>query len=202
MAQPLPTGAYIIRNKAVDKVLHTGVSGVPVTAADVDSHHYRDQQILWIEAIPEHKDENEDGAIYTISNIFYGVSFDAPSRRNCKIISYHSHGERWQKWIIKPAKDEKEGTFFNIINLSKLEAIEIINDNCCIFKIEENNDKQRWEFLISLVDVPAGWVQIRNVFSGDLLQQTYITSLPFLAPAPLRSNELNLRKAGEHNGHL
>ncbi|KAL7272652.1 hypothetical protein RUND412_004524 [Rhizina undulata] len=60
-------------------------------------------------------------------------------------------------------------------------------------EFSETNSQQRWEFLIPRVHVPAGWIRIRNVSSGDFLQQNYLSSPPFLAPAQYGSNASNLR---------
>src|SRR5436190_1242297 len=46
----------------------------------------------------------------------------------------------------------------------------------------ELDSRQQWEFVIPVVDVPAGWLRIQNICSGGCLTHKYLTSPPFLSP--------------------
>ncbi|KAL7272651.1 hypothetical protein RUND412_004523 [Rhizina undulata] len=97
------------------------------------------------------------------------------------------------------------GDFYNIINVFDKGALDITcgdcnflaiacEETCITSKFSASDLLQRWEFLIPRVDVPAGWVRIRNVSSGAFLQHNYLSSPPFLAPAQCDSNVTNLRE--------
>ncbi|KAL7272655.1 hypothetical protein RUND412_004527 [Rhizina undulata] len=159
MTQPLPTGAYIIRNKNVNMVLR--MCERDVSAFHLDSHRHREEQIWWIEPLPEYEDELEDGGIYTISIIPRSFSIDAKQDRSpgAQISVHESHGELWQEWRIKPVKEDTEDVWNGgVIDIPGDNPPD--NANCASAQFVDTNPQQRWEFLIPLVDVPAGWIQI------------------------------------------
>lgn len=64
-------------------------------------------------------------------------------------------------------------------------------DSCHIWEYLPENPGQPWEFLTPVVAIPAGWVEIVNVGSGDILSQKYISSPPHLVRPPVEYGDLS-----------
>ncbi|KAL7272656.1 hypothetical protein RUND412_004528 [Rhizina undulata] len=210
MHNQLPSGAYLISTwdgKCIQ--IKNGRQSIEKH----DPHGHRQQQIFWIEALPEHGDDQEDGAVYSISDLtgdlFLDSAADWPSfseKFNFKnIIAARRNGRPWQKWRIKRVEDDEHGESYNIFSLYdsailSLKSVVVVDvhkkevenyTQAIIKKFEAKIRAQPWEFVIPLVGVPPGWVQIRNILTGRILQQMYITSLPFLAAETTASPSLN-----------
>ncbi|KAL7269598.1 hypothetical protein RUND412_007736 [Rhizina undulata] len=173
MTRPLPAGAYIIRNKTSHgMVLRT--SGTNAETFHHSPPRQREEEIWWVEPIPDSKYQQEEGRIYIISNIPRGVSLETAKS---ELFVNHSHGEQCQQWRINPVRFDRNG----IINVYTKKAVDI-NHSASIITSEftDASSQQRWEFLIPRVDVPAGW--------------NYLSSPPFLAPVHYGSNLSNLRE--------
>jgi hypothetical protein len=49
---------------------------------------------------------------------------------------------------------------------------------------KEHNSSQRWEFIVPVVGIPAGWIQIKNFATGHLLSHNRLSSNPAAVPPP------------------
>lgn len=124
MSDRIIPGAYIIRNKKTATVLHTdklyfkGSSSVLAYKHEVK---FANQQIWWIEPLPNYEDN--EGPVYSITTPASGRSLDVnpgegtayisvsgecrligwdldPDKAYC-LCAFKHHGEAWQRWRIK-----------------------------------------------------------------------------------------------------
>lgn len=110
--ETIPTGAYVIRNKETSTVLHICEANVAVIkfgqtiVHNRDEIKYRDQQIWWVERLPEHEDDtaHEQGPIYSITNTAGGLSLDiygAQTGNGILVHSFPTHGGYNQQWRLQ-----------------------------------------------------------------------------------------------------
>ncbi|KAL7272506.1 hypothetical protein RUND412_004675 [Rhizina undulata] len=200
----LPSGAYIIRNKQAVADSCLDVQDKKVTVAVQEPHRRRERQIWWVEALIDYEDDTEKGAVYSIRNISDEEALDSKGWKGfgLDLTTDTSNGMLWQKWRIVRVVDDKEGReFYNILSLQDGGAVDIagspvIGSHVREFKLNPLNHQQRWEFIVPVVPVPPGWVQIRSApINGHqlLLQQEYITAPPFLGPETDPSSPLSKR---------
>lgn len=118
----LPTGAYLIRNKSTSKVLHipkpdvATIVGHPLLAHDRDEIKWRDQQIWWVERLPEDEQgdiavEAELEAVYSITNTASGLSVEVGGEsleQGARIGVFGAHGGYNQRWKLKRAPNAPE----------------------------------------------------------------------------------------------
>lgn len=77
----LPTGAYVIRNCMTSTVVHTQYPEASHTKTSVhafqrDESTFKDQQIWWIEPVPNRDAESEGGLVYSITSPGTGKALD------------------------------------------------------------------------------------------------------------------------------
>ncbi|KAL7275517.1 hypothetical protein RUND412_001542 [Rhizina undulata] len=189
----LISGAYIISNKKTGTCieLEDDVKNLSLTVQDHQGR--RQQQIWWVEALPDHASDIEDGAVYCIRNVYHYLErgLDSWPGNKGKVISAVANGMGWQKWRIKRAMDDENREFYNIMSVHDGGALGFavkslvkppakasvpIPGNSESFKspILESYSinmsaffaaapQQLWEFIIPTVAIPPGWVQIINV---------------------------------------
>lgn len=108
----IPTGVYVIRNKATSTVLHicdAHVDTIEFSQMVVhcrDEIKYRDQQIWWVGRLPEHEDSpaHEQGPIYSITNTASGLSLDIYGGQilnGTPILAFPIHGGYNQQWRLQ-----------------------------------------------------------------------------------------------------
>lgn len=78
MSDRIIAGAYVIRNKKTSAVLHIAKLGSwELLAYEQDESTYKNQQIWWIEPLPDYEDhEPEKGLVYSITSPATGKSLD------------------------------------------------------------------------------------------------------------------------------
>jgi hypothetical protein len=110
MAQTIPPGAYIIRNRDTFGVIHA--DSYQNTARVITSgrleEHYLEQQIWWIEADPGFEDLSncddkiaKGGYVYRIGNIAKDISLHVEcgsGHEGTPVIVYKTNGAPWQLW--------------------------------------------------------------------------------------------------------
>lgn len=112
----IPTGAYVIRNKKTSAVLHIcspDVAAVPesqTVAHPRDEIKFREQQIWWVERLPEYEDDtaHEQGPVYSITNTASGLSLDvsgAGTANGVRVNAFPGHGGYNQKWRLRGVQD-------------------------------------------------------------------------------------------------
>lgn len=80
---PLPTGAYIIRNRQTATVLHTQSADavthgvVNVQAYQQDESQFKDQQIWWVEPLADYTTDPSKGVVYSITSPGSGKALEA-----------------------------------------------------------------------------------------------------------------------------
>lgn len=91
MSDRIPTGAYVIRNKHARTVLHLVMpqpdgreSISDVVALDQDENKYHDQQIWWIEPLPQ--EEEPEGSSGSQGSLFYSIT------NPCSVKALHMTG--------------------------------------------------------------------------------------------------------------
>jgi hypothetical protein len=120
MADIIPSGAYVIRNKETYAILHFKKDEIySATASEQDEEKYREQQIWWVEADPcyeelnasEEKTENE-GGIYRIANISHSQSLEVLCGRcdnGTHAVVRSTQGAPWQLWRLRRRKEYADG---------------------------------------------------------------------------------------------
>lgn len=112
--ETIPTGAYVIRNKKNSTVLHIcDAHAAVIKCGQIVIHNrdeikYRDQQIWWVERLPEREDDtaHEQGPIYSITNTASGLSLDicgAQTRNGILVHVFPIHGGYNQQWRLQGA---------------------------------------------------------------------------------------------------
>ena len=120
MDDRIPTGAYVIRNKQTSLVVHLPVSDVAtahnskVVAFDQDEHQYRDQQIWWVEALPDYEDDGsaeKEGWLYSITSACNGTAIDVKGERSGgrPLHTFPAHGGLTQRWRLQRVSNDQEG---------------------------------------------------------------------------------------------
>lgn len=112
----IPTGAYVIRNKKTSGALHiccadvAAVSGSQTVAYSRDEIKFREQQIWWVERLPEYEDDtaHEQGPVYSITNTASGLSLDvsgASTTNGARVTAFPGHGGYNQRWRLRGVQD-------------------------------------------------------------------------------------------------
>jgi hypothetical protein len=113
MADTVPTGAYVIRNKKTCAVLHFKKDEIfSATAIEQDEEKYREQQIWWVEADPCYEELNareektvKEGGIYRIANIAHSQSLS----NGTHVFVRSTQGAPWQLWRLRKCKEYTDG---------------------------------------------------------------------------------------------
>lgn len=124
----VPAGAYILRNKRSATVVH--LQSTPNNAATDNSvvahtqaeEQFRDQQVWWIEGVPDGTLPGEPSSStvrYTITSLASGRSLALAS--NSKGLGVHIKGSEasgapWQQWIFRKIEDD-DGYVYLVSNL-------------------------------------------------------------------------------------
>lgn len=80
---PLPTGAYIIRNRETSTVLHAQSSEIgihdatSVLANQQDEGQFKDQQIWWVEPLADYAANSSKSLVYSITSPGSGKALEA-----------------------------------------------------------------------------------------------------------------------------
>jgi len=120
MADTIPPGAYIIRNRQTSAVLQINPTKTEwehdvaeITANEQDEEKYREQQIWWIEADPCYEELNaqeektvKEGGVYRITSIAKRQSID---RGRNPVVGFETHGAPWQLWRLRQRKSCDDG---------------------------------------------------------------------------------------------
>jgi len=120
MADTIPAGAYVIRNKKTCAVLHFKKDEIfSATTIEQDEENYREQQIWWVEADPCYEELNareektaKEGGIYRIANIAHSQSLEVLGGRCNKrthAVVYSTQGVPWQLWRLRRCKEYTDG---------------------------------------------------------------------------------------------
>jgi len=120
MADTIPPGAYIIRNRQTSAVLQINPTKTEwerdvaeITANEQDEEKYREQQIWWIEADPCYEELNaqeektvKEGGVYRITSIAKTQSIEHGSN---PVVGFETHGAPWQLWRLRQRKSCDDG---------------------------------------------------------------------------------------------
>ncbi|KAF8248497.1 hypothetical protein K440DRAFT_660799 [Wilcoxina mikolae CBS 423.85] len=195
MADIIPPGAYIIRNIKTSTVLQNNPKDnydvSCITAAEQDEEKYREQQIWWVEADPGYEELNaredkttKEGGVYRISNIATSQSLDSGGDTQGKpVVGYPTHGAPWQLWRFRKRQSPEES--YNIVPLHTTNSLD---DSCSCRPTTADSETIAWELINPLVPIPAGWLRIRNIASGNILSQTFESLPPVSAPSTSKSS--------------
>lgn len=80
---PVPTGAYIIRNRQTSNVLHAETANAvsegttTVEAHKQDECQFNHHQIWWVEPLAEYTTDSSKGLVYSITSPYSGKALEA-----------------------------------------------------------------------------------------------------------------------------
>ncbi|KAF8532925.1 hypothetical protein BDD12DRAFT_867822 [Trichophaea hybrida] len=205
MANIIPAGAYVIRNRETPAVLHyKKEETLSASGIEQDEEKYREQQVWWVEADPCYEELNareektaKEGGIYRIANIAHSQSLEVL----CGRLGNGSHavvrstlGVPWQLWRLR-RKEYSDGEYYNIVSLHSGNALEFnpFDLYCYTSRLDIGSDWQVWEFVKPVASVPSGWLRLQNISSGRVLSQVY-SSLP-----PISRSMPSASSSGSHH---
>ncbi|KAL7268096.1 hypothetical protein RUND412_009297 [Rhizina undulata] len=197
----LITGAYIIRLKKTPFAVDIDDMN-RAYVCELDAHKRRENQVWWVEPLPHYEDDadaRKNGRVYTITNVATNKCLDLVdglAAERSEVSAVLGCGLPWQKWRIRRVEDS-DGDYYTLTNFHTGTVLDFdiqtgkgrAPGRCYCRNRDTPSTTQRWEFVVPLVAVPPGWIQIQNSSNNRFLQQTYATLPPFLAEHPVPSKQ-------------